>query len=1835
MKQRYLTILFSILMTILCVVITPVKADEQINNTKDVSSLEKLKPHIDFTYLGITPSNPMVGQEFTVRYKLTPQPFQHNISKPKEIVLVLDGSGSMSGTKLENLKNAAEEFITKMREVDNLKVAIVVFSSNGTINPISVNGTKSLKSVDSSQHSVPNYTSFTDEYFLDIQDPRLITMIDNIKAQGGTNTGDGLRKAEYLLGQKGDSTANKTIILMSDGLPTFYSGSSQSEKNYYTEFKDDSVGNFKTDRKGKVTYYSPYLKGTGTDSNESNVTTSTEYAKKIGNIIRSNNYNIFSIGYELGDSNSIANQKLKEIHTSMGGIVTGDNNTFFASDEGAIDTVFTRIAEQLIKSYSFNDAQLNLELPDSVTLLEETAVVNGIKIDPIVYELGENNWYHAPEQFIEFKIKVDAVGDIKIFNPDTRLTYTDISGNKQSIPIESPTITIAPFDVDSSNKLQLDFQSLSNGYLIGDTAIARVTAIRPNVNNIKFNRLNFTVNSIPSNLQLVGEDVTLNFGTVTQTASLDYKFIINDDSNITYENLKQYEVDGSYNYEIKQGDSSKTESGSGSTIINVKRGQIRVKVIDEAEANISQLSTISIKGSNYQGIYQDGYIIFDTIPSGNYELLLEQLPEGLQISEENRNAKVMINFDRNIGEYIFQVEGVYEEEHPSVSPIVKDSISILEIQPADSFTLTTNSDGSKIRTGKEDGTIKVNNNEYKVSITHTSMPEFIGKAEKIDGKYDIVVLGRYVDPSITNSNDELNQYRYRDYYYDRGDNNEENDITVRKANELIEFMNKNQLVYIDSNIINNTTNSNSDYMKTNLYKIFSTDQNRSQKNLKTNFTTSKESGANIVTLQQVIKDYISLDPKEKGFTISLIDPVPNDITTDDINAVDGKAENRNRYLDLTVRNADNSKENVTLNLYLDLNGDGLYSEDEIAVSRDHLALPLENYKLDFSIHPDFIGLLEWKLEVIREDTNQTKTYLTGSNFFHRLTEEKKKINVLQITAQGIYDEVDGEGNTDEDKNYQVLNLKSNDDFTNLLSAVELKDYDITIDIIYYEQYIKYLNSSDDELDESKLKFKYLNGYYDMVICGFQDVYGRNAFGGDNNDKDKSKYSDSLKFVDSLIEFVRTGQGLMLTHDTIEKNSTPIMFNTFRVFSGQSRYPTISDGEIVNDFNGDKINYDQNTKGTNTNGLTIWGLMGDSEGATNSMSTGVYQTNNALITSYPYVLTDEEEEGLLRIRRTHGQYYQLNLEDEEVIPWYSFSPNNKGENGGRRPQFNTWINSVNPYDVRNNYYTYSRGNITFSGTGEQRREYIHYPKSELKLFVNTIIKAERGANHRPTVEVQNIENEQQISLSQNKIEFNVIPRDIDLDLMDVTIEVSACKDNKCSVVGTPIIYKNQKDNESFQVTLDQVLLSQVSTDTNQLKIKVYAVDEHEAKSEEVIKTLEIVDLDLLTVSLSPQDGNTGFLVGDTIDLVANFSKSENYNSKYTSLNYNLSLIPSSLQLIGESNRNLGELTNQFAETIYKLVIKENSAFSPSNTISLKVEGKSSYCINSCTTTITGDQSLTLGIKKGQIRIKLISEQFSEQLLQTKLTVQGKDNNKEWTVKPNSAGEFVVDNVPTGKYSLEVELPDGLKNLEVIQQSGNENKNVDLKKGLQFEINYEKNIYEGNFIFIEPQTDINHGLYGGLDESNNQFKIIPSEVTQSGEDLRKEFVGGSTVNFAGIFTYKSSLQSVQLLVDKAFNISENNVKAYKILTTNSGVKLEEIQNVEVYSARQQSNDLIMFNFVNKIPINTPVLIHYSVKVPDINNGIYTNTLRVGTKEKSTSIKSIKQINEDKTENLPYLF
>jgi hypothetical protein len=79
---------------------------------------------------------------------------------------------------------------------------------------------------------------------------------------------------------------------------------------------------------------------------------------------------------------------------------------------------------------------------------------------------------------------------------------------------------------------------------------------------------------------------------------------------------------------------------------------------------------------------------------------------------------------------------------------------------------------------------------------------------------------------------------------------------------------------------------------------------------------------------------------------------------------------------------------------------------------------------------------------------------------------------------------------------------------------------------------------------------------------------------------------------------------------------------------------------------------------------------------NNSSGTVTQANFGQIIGYPYTLKKE-----IKVSTTHTQYYQLNLEDDDIVVWYTMKSDKLAYN-----------------DVRNNYYIYNKGNITFSGVG---------------------------------------------------------------------------------------------------------------------------------------------------------------------------------------------------------------------------------------------------------------------------------------------------------------------------------------------------------------------------------------------------------------------------------------------------------------------------------------------------------------------------------------------------------
>ncbi|BCZ45246.1 hypothetical protein psyc5s11_13130 [Clostridium gelidum] len=492
LKRVSLLICLILLFTLMNIPIFTVKAD-------DVAS----KPQFTVSIDSYIPTDPKIGEDITIRGTITPQPFKIPVPA-KEIVLVLDTSGSMDdkvttmctnerigyqiqghyegesyadrvwitshwsndyckehakegdhqSTKINELKKAAKNFVNTMKTETNLKIGIVTFSGDST----------------NKEALIPSS-----------QSDALNTVIENLDADGGTNTGEGLRRATYLLSSSPNSTANKTIVFMSDGIPTYYNWQQTSEAGwtwgnyngkYYKYYSRDYSGNYKfvanygldynhmpygyykdgpyegnyegyKYQEAQYNYYTEINKesfsdddhvsrmGTGYSDEDGKC---LKYATTIGEEIKTKGYNVFSIGYGLDDS---GNPKMKQIHDSMSGV---DSN-FFKTDAGAIDSVFKTIAAKIKDNYPITNIDFNFN-PDSGTTID---VVGGnrIRLNDIIYKKdSESNGiiiYKAAPVPFTITIKSKIAGDnIPVFTKST-ITFP---WNTETISVNVPATKI-------------------------------------------------------------------------------------------------------------------------------------------------------------------------------------------------------------------------------------------------------------------------------------------------------------------------------------------------------------------------------------------------------------------------------------------------------------------------------------------------------------------------------------------------------------------------------------------------------------------------------------------------------------------------------------------------------------------------------------------------------------------------------------------------------------------------------------------------------------------------------------------------------------------------------------------------------------------------------------------------------------------------------------------------------------------------------------------------------------------------------------------------------------------------------------------------------------------------------------------------------------------------------------------------------------------------------------------------------------------------------------------------------------------------------------------------
>lgn len=466
-------------------------------------------------------------------------------------------------------------------------------------------------------------------------------------------------------------------------------------------------------------------------------------------------------------------------------------------------------------------------------------------------------------------------------------------------------------------------------------------------------------------------------------------------------------------------------------------------------------------------------------------------------------------------------------------------------------------------------------------------------------------------------------------------------------------------------------------------------------------------------------------------------------------------------------------ENVTdyaYSIYVDQNRDGKFSEDE-KIMED--GVTEADTQRSYPLASSFVGLIQWKIVVYKSSNPDIRYMQTGCSALRNDSGTKKEVRVLQIMPK--------EGNYGG-----KLNLSENELFKKYYS--NLADYQISVDTITWDTFDSYFRGTGFRFDVSKDVEEgnpvnedaipaeaNLSGYH-MMIVGFGDTYGETDLNNDNG------------AVEYLQYFVAQGKSILFVHDVTSiyniqegDGSAPQVFGStankmLRDLMGMNRYAAVSNQlteearESLIRYQAQQADYDF-VSGRERHGFTYYamkrlGWTGEGQNANlgnkmpyryminntegnavcanndfsrtsgfnnnNDETTTASKLNEGQITSYPYKIDDE-----LPIAATHGQWYQLNMEDPEVTVWYCLSDDhycagwNETADNGRGTALTY---GVSPGDAANNYYIYSKGNVFYSGVGHSTVT----GDMEAKLFVNTMIAAYRASCEPPVVEVTNDE-----------------------------------------------------------------------------------------------------------------------------------------------------------------------------------------------------------------------------------------------------------------------------------------------------------------------------------------------------------------------------------------------------------------------------------------------------------------------------------------------------------------
>jgi hypothetical protein len=469
---------------------------------------------------------------------------------------------------------------------------------------------------------------------------------------------------------------------------------------------------------------------------------------------------------------------------------------------------------------------------------------------------------------------------------------------------------------------------------------------------------------------------------------------------------------------------------------------------------------------------------------------------------------------------------------------------------------------------------------------------------------------------------------------------------------------------------------------------------------------------------------------------------------------DGRFENVEKLDSLEIYNVDKGE-------YEDVDSEGRY----------HLTTGAE-YTVSRRVPEGYVGLIPWKLVFIENRGTAAadsliKVAVQDYSAISDLT-NKPTIKVLQITS--------GDSNNS--------NLKLWDDTKLAELYTQVIDFNLSIDHCTAKQFVE---ESGDIFGTGTSRMDKLYEY-DMLVLGFLDMY--NLSNGD--------VTASREAILCIREYMLTGRSVLFTHDLTSTSVNGMVDGAawgsladkyLRDIQGMDRYGyvssyvedlTFADGTPLSKYESE---YDTRFSGNRESigfcdsailrhNSWQWGaiaanntrnISNSNNGQNERELQSVTRVNRGQITEYPFRIGSLVQSNAangdnnyyaseqITVATTHHQYFQLNLEtdyrdknnDDDIVVWYTISLPGTAKANYHKLDYN---------DVRNNYYIYNKGNITYTGAGHSKID----GEVEKKLFVNTLVASYNAGTHAPYASYKNNE------MRNNKdITSTYIPYDISL------------------------------------------------------------------------------------------------------------------------------------------------------------------------------------------------------------------------------------------------------------------------------------------------------------------------------------------------------------------------------------------------------------------------------------------------------------------------------------------